>query len=213
MAEHQLESEWTFWFERRDNRTEDEAKGMSQMDWEQKLQKIGTFNTLENFWSYYCHLQRPTQLPRLSSYHLFRGQTKPTWENYPEGGHWLITMKKTLDDKTRLNRLWEQLMFALIGEEFEDPDVIGIVVQIRIKEDVLSVWLADKAPKFRVGEKLKQILHLGPSTVIEYKNNKTSLKDHSGLRNAQAYCVGEDERPATTACVVSEIPCTEKVSA
>ena len=34
-------------------------------------------------------------------------------------------------------------------------------------------------------EKLKHILHLGPSTLIEYKNNKTSLKDHSGLRNAQ----------------------------
>jgi translation initiation factor 4E len=97
-----------------------------------------------------------------------------------------------MDDKTRLDRLWEQLVFALIGEEFEDPDVVGIVVQIRVKEDVLSVWLADKAPKFRVGEKLKQILHLGPSTVIEYKNNRSSMKDHSGLRNAQAYYVGEE---------------------
>ena len=40
---------------------------------------------------------------------------------------------------------------ALIGEEFEDPLVVGIVVQVRSKEDVLSVWLSDKAPKFRVG--------------------------------------------------------------
>jgi len=124
-----LHSEWTFWFEKRDYRSqEEEIKGMSKTDWESKLQKIGSFTTLEGFYAYYSHLVRPSQLPRLSSYHLFREQTKPTWENYPEGGHWLVTMKKAAEDKTLLDRLWEQLMFSLLGEEFEDPDVVGIVV-------------------------------------------------------------------------------------
>lgn len=33
-------------------------------------------------------------------------------------------------------------MFATIGEEFADPEVMGIVLSIRAKEDVLSVWYA-----------------------------------------------------------------------
>ena len=42
-------------------------------------------------------------------------------------------------------------MLALLGVEFDHPDVVGAVVQVRSKEDVLSVWLSDKNPKFRVG--------------------------------------------------------------
>jgi translation initiation factor 4E len=162
--------------------------------YEQNLQKIGGFDTLESFWSYYSHLKRPSQLDAFSSYHVFRDETTPTWENYSQGGHWLVTMKKPVGQDDRLNRLWEQLLYALIGEEFEDPLVVGIVVQVRSKEDVLSVWLSDKAPKFRVGEKLKQILHLGPSTVIEYKNNASSIKDGTGIRNAQAYKIAEEKK-------------------
>eukprot|EP01012_Entosiphon_sulcatum_P050247 TRINITY_DN69030_c0_g1_i1.p1 TRINITY_DN69030_c0_g1~~TRINITY_DN69030_c0_g1_i1.p1 ORF type:complete len:232 (+),score=47.14 TRINITY_DN69030_c0_g1_i1:29-697(+) len=210
MSEHALECAWTYWYESRtfpaaadhNVETEDDPvlaqmKKDSAKAYEQSLIKLGSFTSLEGFYAYYSWLQRPSTLQKLSSYHVFRNDTPPTWENYPDGGHWLVTMKKanSAEDKQRLDRLWEQLLFALIGEEFEDPDVVGVVVQLRGKEDVLSVWLAAKAPKFRVGEKLKQILHLGPSTIIEYKNNKSSLKDNSGLRNAQAYYVaGEDEK-------------------
>eukprot|EP00668_Euglena_longa_P038195 GGOE01049183.1.p1 GENE.GGOE01049183.1~~GGOE01049183.1.p1 ORF type:complete len:218 (-),score=63.75 GGOE01049183.1:174-803(-) len=191
---HPLQRRWTIWFEKRHSRHEaseqPDVKGsLSKQQWEDSLQKIGAFDSLEDFWAFYSHLKRPSVLENFCSCYFFQDDTPPTWENYPEGGHWIVTMKKPV---AKLDTLWEQLLYALVGEQFEDPHVVGVVVQVRCKEDVLSIWLSDKASKFKAGEKLKEILHLGPSTVIEYKNNITSIKDGTGIRNAQAYKISED---------------------
>ena len=42
-------------------------------------------------------------------------------------------------------------LFALIGEEFEEPLVQGVVVRMHHNEDVLMVCLSDNKAKFRVG--------------------------------------------------------------
>jgi len=200
--EHALNSKWTVWFEHRNSRhygaeAPDTRGALSQQQWEDCLQKVGHFNTLESFWSIYSHLKRPSALLAGSSYLVFRNDIPPTWENYPHGGHWILAMKKSVEKDSRLDRLWEQLLFALIGEEFEDPHVVGVVVKARVKEDVLCIWLSNKASKFRIGEKLQQVLHLGPSTVIEYKNNMSSIKDGTDSRNAQAYKIPDASSPDT----------------
>ncbi|CAM9288100.1 unnamed protein product, partial [Phaeothamnion confervicola] len=41
--------------------------------------------------------------------------------------------------------------------------------------------------RFRVGERLKQVLDLEPSTMVEYKFHKSSIKDMSTFRNAKQY--------------------------
>lgn len=42
-------------------------------------------------------------------------------------------------------------------------------------------------------EKLKLLLNLEPSTVIEYKSHKESLKDGSTFRNAQRFVIANVE--------------------
>jgi hypothetical protein len=32
-----------------------------------------------------------------------------------------------------------------VGEAFEEPDVVGVALSMRAKEDVLSVWLRDSS--------------------------------------------------------------------
>lgn len=34
---------------------------------------------------------------------------------------------------------------ACVGESFEEPDVVGVALSIRSKEDVLSIWLRDSS--------------------------------------------------------------------
>lgn len=44
-------------------------------------------------------------------------------------------------DHQSLNMAWESLIFACLGETFEDSNVIGIVLSIREKKNMLEVWL------------------------------------------------------------------------
>ena len=39
--------------------------------------------------------------------------------------------------------------------------------------------------RFHIGEKMKQILDLEPSTMIEYKHHESSMRDMSSFRNAK----------------------------
>jgi translation initiation factor 4E len=86
--------------------------------------------------------------------------------------------------------MWQDMVIATIGECFEEPDVVGVTISIRKSDDLISVWNADNRNeeiKFRVGEKMKQILDLEPSTIIEYKSHANSMQDMSTYRNAKAY--------------------------
>ncbi|CAM9296036.1 unnamed protein product [Discosporangium mesarthrocarpum] len=74
---------------------------------------------------------------------------------------------------------------AVIGEMFEEPNVVGIGMAIRSREDLLSVWNEDNTNqqvRFHIGERLKQVLDLEPSTMIEYKYHKTAMRDMSTFR-------------------------------
>lgn len=82
------------------------------------------------------------------------------------------------------------MVIAVIGECFEEPDVVGISVSIRKQEDLISVWNADNRNeeiRFHIGEKIKEILELEPSTIIEYKHHAESMRDRSTFKNARKY--------------------------
>merc|ERR1711998_808256 len=127
----------------------------------------------------------------------------PMWECYPEGGCWLIKTRKTGD----INRMWESLLFASLGETFCDPAVVGVGLSTRPRGNVLSVWINDNsnATRLNIGEKLNQVLDLGENATIEYKPHHSSMKDRSTFRNARAYKLvatgeeGDGEEPAAEA--------------
>jgi hypothetical protein len=62
-----------------------------------------------------------------------------------------------------INRLWEELCFACIGEWFADPDVVGITLSTRAKDDNIAVWHRGPDMNASIGEKLKEILNLDVS--------------------------------------------------
>lgn len=81
--------------------------------------------------------------------------------------------------------MWEELIFTLIGENFEDPEVVGIVLSIRQREDIIAIWTKDSknhSLRYKIAEKLKQIWVLDPNSSIEYKNHSASMKDGSTYR-------------------------------
>jgi translation initiation factor 4E len=157
------------------------------------LHKLASFSTIENFWKTYVFLKRPSVMDVNMNLYLFRdGPTiAPMWECFPRGGCWILKVKKKADSGSSvLGKMWQDMVFAAIGEAFEEPDVIGISLCIRSREDLISVWHKDNRNdeiRFRIGEKMKEVLDLEPSTIIEYKDFASSMRDMSSFRNAKAY--------------------------
>ena len=65
---------------------------------------------------------------------------------------------------------WERLIFACISEEVDD-NVIGLVLSIRQKKNLIEIWLKnskDENERVMVGEKLREILELEPQNLVFY---------------------------------------------
>jgi translation initiation factor 4E len=185
--EHAIETSWSFWFDKKPTKSSAETAE----NYESNLLKLGTFQSIESFWRHYAHLKRPDSLPKNCNIHMFRSDLKPMWETFPKGGCWNLKLEK--NEIKDLCKMWEELLFGCIGEVFEEPDVVGVVLSIRAKENVLSVWNKDNTrdpdSRFKIGDKLKSILGLHPNTPIEYKKHSTSMKDRSTYRNGKTYLI------------------------
>lgn len=79
---------------------------------------------------------------------------------------------------------------------------MGVMMARRNKEDMISVWNSANSSFSSIGDKLREILGLDPSTIVEYKMHKQSLVDGSTFRNAQAYVFAA--KPEETAPVTEE---------
>jgi len=184
--EHPLETAWTFWFDKKQtDRKESDA-------YIEGLKQLGDFNTVEGFHRHYAYLQRPAQFPCGHNLLCFRKGYKPMWEEFPEGGCWIVRVKHR-SRENHVNRMWENLLLACIGEAFGMPDVVGCVLSTRYKDDVLSVWNISNETnpqgRFRIGEKLKEILQLELHALIQYKEHMLSMNDFSTYSNAKNYLI------------------------
>lgn len=93
---------------------------------------------MERFWQIYDHLKRPNDFKISTEYHLFKDGISPFWEdaNNINGGKWTLKLKKGIS-----SRYWEEIVLAIIGEQFDvGAEICGAVLSIRSNEDILSVW-------------------------------------------------------------------------
>eukprot|EP00357_Protocruzia_adherens_P013789 CAMPEP_0114995560 /NCGR_PEP_ID=MMETSP0216-20121206/13801_1 /TAXON_ID=223996 /ORGANISM="Protocruzia adherens, Strain Boccale" /LENGTH=233 /DNA_ID=CAMNT_0002359623 /DNA_START=25 /DNA_END=726 /DNA_ORIENTATION=- len=183
---HPLQTPWSFWYAKK---PEIKRSGNYQVkvDYDQLLKNIGTISTIEDFYSHYVHLARPAAMREHESIHLFREGTKPMWEAFPKGGTWILVLDRE-EFSGILDRKWEALCISAIGEEFEEPGVSGVMLNIKRDEAVMTIWVNDNDIRFKVGEKIREVLNLAASDLtIYYKQFKDSLKDKSTLRNAEGY--------------------------
>lgn len=108
-------------------------------DYEKSIKPLYKMSTAQEFWRVYTHLKRPSALPVVSDYHMFKGNIRPVWEDEEnkQGGKWIIRLKKGVID-----RYWDDMLLAIIGDQFAEAgeEVCGMVVSVRSGEDVFSVW-------------------------------------------------------------------------
>ncbi|XP_018915709.1 eukaryotic translation initiation factor 4E type 2 [Bemisia tabaci] len=179
-GDHKLQYQYWLWFSRRNP-----GRTPQVQSYDQNLKLIGRFGSVEQFWAIYSHLVRPSELQCLSDFHLFKVGIKPMWEDEANerGGKWIVRLRKGL-----ASRCWENLVLAMLGEQFMvGEEICGAVVSIRFQEDIISVWnksASDQATTNRIRDTLRRVLNLPPNTILEYKTHNDSLKDNFSFRNA-----------------------------
>jgi len=180
---HRLQYGYALWYSKRTP-----GKLTNTQTYDQNLKIVGSFDTVESFWTVYAHLHRPSDLSGHSDFHLFKDGVKPMWEDEynKEGGKWIVRLRKGL-----ASRCWENLILAILGEQFMvGEEICGAVVSIRFQEDIISVWnksAQDQSTTIRIRDTLKRVLNLPLNTIMEYKTHNDSLRDHSSFRNTDVF--------------------------
>lgn len=111
--------------------TADAAAAAVSHPYENSIKTLQTVTTVQEFWETYDFLKRPNDLPTTTDYHFFREGIKPTWEDSSNaaGGKWIVRLPKGL-----ASRYWEEIILALVGEQFTgvpDGEICGAVLSIR----------------------------------------------------------------------------------
>ena len=87
----------------------------------------------------YNNLHPPASLKSGSTYHLFRDEIRPEWEDSEneKGGKWVV-----IPPANRINEMWESLLLSCIGETAceSETEICGVVISIRKKQSKLSIW-------------------------------------------------------------------------
>merc|ERR1719374_246381 len=180
-GEHRLQSQYCLWYSRR-------SPGKQNHNFDQNLKLIGRFGSCEQFWSLYSHLVKPGDLASHSDFHLFKMGIKPMWEDEANkfGGKWIVRLRKGL-----ASRCWENLVLAMLGEQFMvGEEICGAVVSVRHQEDIISIWnqnSSDSVSRQRIRDTLTRVLNLPRDTVMEYKCHRDSIQDKSSFRNTDVF--------------------------
>jgi len=183
LIKHPLQNSWTLWFFRNDrNRV-----------WSDNQVPIITFNTVEDFWALYNHIELASKLSAGCDYSLFKEGVKPMWEDEKNrhGGRWLINLDKK-QRQSSLDNFWLEVMLCLIGESFEDHSqyVNGAVVSVRTKCDKIGMWLGDSTAKesiTTVGRRVKERLGIDAQVSLGFEAHEDTMKKSGSTAKNRYY--------------------------
>uniref|UniRef100_A0A0X3P7B6 EIF-4F 25 kDa subunit n=1 Tax=Schistocephalus solidus TaxID=70667 RepID=A0A0X3P7B6_SCHSO len=147
--------------------------------WEDNMQKIAVFDTVEHFWSILTHTLPPSEIMNGTDIYIFKDGIQPMWEDERNrnGGRWLINVPHI----EMLDTYWEELLMLIIGNDWEteaeSEQICGAVFQRRARGPKISLWTSDaedEATVMRIGRRVKDRLkfpdRLSFQTVYQQQN-------------------------------------------
>lgn len=177
-----LNSTWIFWYASRKEQDH-------HIIYDERLKRISEFSDLQNFFHFYSYLKPIYEVEKHADISLFKSGYRPCWEACQDGGCWLIRFKNN-ESEVEVDTIWENTLFALVSEQFEEANVLGAVLSIRGRETIIEIWFNYfKYDQIKIGilKKMENILGLPNNTSIYFKDNEKALNDRSTLRNAEVY--------------------------
>lgn len=136
-GQHRLGRTWVLWEHRKDPTSSKAAYGES-------MRCLCDFATVEAFWQHWCHLPSPSVLfsaasekRSVNALSLFISGIRPEWEDPANAAGGELFLRKSAAPH-ELDRLWHQLVLAVVGASLEGAH-----------EHVTGVRIANKSVKGR----------------------------------------------------------------
>lgn len=180
-----LNSKWNFWYASRKEQDH-------HIIYDERLKKVSEVEDLKTFFHVYSYLKPVNEIEKNTDVSLFKNNYKPCWESCQEGGCWFIRFKNQGESLKEIDTIWENMLFALVTEQFNEANILGSVLSIRGREIIIELWFNYfKYQHIKEGlvRKMESVLGLSKNTTIYFKDNEKALKDKSTLRNAESYCI------------------------
>lgn len=97
IVKHPLNEQWTMWYLKQDQKKK----------WEEMLDRVHSFDMVEDFWSIYNHIRAPSELNQGDDYSMFKNNIRPMWEDAANknGGRWLLNVDKQYR-RSKLDDFW-----------------------------------------------------------------------------------------------------------
>jgi len=186
-AQNPLNTSWTLWYDGRKDNTFNQTQQKQQQtaaaaesggsvtvpsanEWVASLVEIKTVSTVEEFWSLFMFLKKPSSMELRTNYYLFKKGFKPSWEENSKGGRWVIPIQG--DDRSKIDKTWEELLMAAVGERLEAGNsIIGVALSKRWDNFKLAIWTVDNTDletNTAIGRTLKKELECAGKKSISY---------------------------------------------
>eukprot|EP00736_Rhodelphis_marinus_P003099 Rmarinus@m.16315 len=188
---HPLHTNWSLWFDRAD-------KKVNANQWRDCIKKVKTVDTVEDFWCLFNNIPTPSKLSMGSNFHFFREGIEPSWEDKANegGGKWVVSLPRPRRDDI-MDECWTNLLLSLIGENFEDGELIcGAVISLRKQNDRISLWTNNgphsepqREIQERIGRHLRAVMRVPPTEVLTYQIHSDSKRRNSSYGNPHCYTV------------------------
>lgn len=107
---------------------------------EESLHPLAEVATVEQFWHYYQHFKRPSQMPIGSYLYLFRHDVRPVWEDDHNKHGGAFVLRFTRD---KCDRLWEDILLGFISAQESILEGVN-GVRIKVKKDYaeMDFWVS-----------------------------------------------------------------------
>ncbi|KAF6216860.1 hypothetical protein GE061_001210 [Apolygus lucorum] len=175
-GKHPLGCSWSLWYFSRNLGS----------TWDTCLKKIGTFTTIEDFWSYFNHLQPPSLMKPGCDLCLFKEGIRPAWEDpaNKRGGRWDINLDKSNFSTSNLDDYWMKLSMDLIGGRFDEQDglINGAMVNRRDRANRISIWTSashDRERLARLGKTVKDFVGFPINLKIYFRTHQDCSSNSS----------------------------------
>jgi translation initiation factor 4E len=175
-----LKDKFVFYYRISEDSNQTQSKQpLDKVEYESQVKKISEFDTMQDFWAIFQHLRKPDSCKPGIEFHMFKDPVKPMWEdeNNKNGGK--ITIKLT---KGYTTIIWEEMIFALIGEDVLPYDIKveinGIVVTTKKEYNTLQIWIKNFETNInnKIELCIRDLLQIPPEVNLEFrqfnKNNK-----------------------------------------
>ena len=157
----------------------------SDQEYENQIKKLAEFDTLDDFWAIFQYLKKPDDCKQAIEFQLFKHPIKPMWEdeNNKDGGRIALKLRKEFS-----NLVWEELIFAFIGDYFAKEikdEINGLVINCKKDFNTLQIWIKSYTNEVTsaIEKNIREILNMPNEVALDIKPFNQPQKEYNSYNN------------------------------